>query len=181
MKKRFLVLQMCILGLIFTGCKNQDVLTFSQQEVSPVIAQSESCEPDIQQVSVYVCGAVKKPGVYTLDADLRVADAVEAAGGMRNDADSEYVNLAQHLADGIKIRIPTVEETGPEGMQNKLININTADEATLCTLPGIGSAKAEKIIEYREKNGPFCGIEDIMKVPGIKEAGFEKIKDQITI
>ena len=181
MKKRFLLLQMCMICLFITGCKNKDVLVFSESKEVTNTMQSEEPEAPAPQVSVYVCGAVKKPGVYALDANLRVADAVDAAGGMRKDADTEYVNLAQRLSDGIKIRIPTKEETMSEGADTKQVNINTADEAALCTLTGIGSAKAREIIEYREKNGPFSCIEDIMKVPGIKEAGFEKIKEQITI
>ena len=164
-----------------SGCKNKDVLVFSTMESEEIEMRTETENFSAAKVSVYVCGAVNVPGVYALDADLRVADAVEAAGGMRKDADTEYVNLAQRLSDGIKIRIPTLEETMAETSQTKLVNINTADETALCTLSGIGSAKAKKIIEYREKNGPFSRIEDIMNVPGIKEAGFEKIKEQITI
>lgn len=181
MKKRKLLLQMCVWSLLLAGCKEKDVLVFNANETVTEVTQTEEAQASVLQVSVYVCGAVKSPGVYTLGADQRIADAVEAAGGMRKDADTEYVNLAQRLSDGIKIRIPTVDEALSEGAATKLININTADEAALCTLTGIGSAKAKKIIEYREKNGPFSKIEDIMKVPGIKEAGFDKIKEQITI
>ncbi len=149
-------------------------------------------EPD--GVTVYVCGAVNSPGVYTLDPGLRIVDAVCAASGLREDADECYVNLATLLEDGQRIYIPTREETlksreelivgetGYEtGREGDKVNINTADAAALMTLPGIGEAKASLIIEYRTKNGRFGTIEDIMKISGIKEGMFNKIKDRICI
>lgn len=156
-----------------------------------------------EYLAVHVCGAVSLPGVYELEEGSRVMDAVLAAGGFSDEADEEYVNLATVLADGDKVRIPTkneVAELSVDGLQendngvisaerlnnseqeaqNK-VNINTADEAELCSLPGIGQTRAESIIAYRNARGAFAEIEDIMQVSGIKESSFQKIKDKITV
>ncbi len=146
---------------------------------------------------VYVCGAVKAPGVYKLEQGSRVFEAILLAGGFCEDACEEYVNQAQEIADAMKIYVPTAAqvengEWGPsEGnlLQTKeenagkpaLVNINTADAATLTTLPGIGESRAEAIVDYRESSGGFERIEDIMKVSGIKEGAFQKIKDKICV
>lgn len=151
--------------------------------------------PEIQYCVVHICGAVKEPGVYTLEGRSRIYQAVEKAGGFREDADQDYLNQADQVADGMKIYIPTkaeVEETGrmndwgnpgtgDAGEKDFPVNINTAEEELLCTLPGVGSSKAKSIIAYREKNGPFEKKEDIMNVEGIKNGLFEKIKDSITV
>lgn len=137
-------------------------------------------------VYVYVCGAVNSPGVVALGPESRVEDALEAAGGFSDAADRDYVNLAARVTDGEQIYFPTAEEAlTPEG-QNRtadagLVNINAADAALLCTLPGIGETRAQDIIAYREANGGFQTEEDIMKVPGIKTAAYEKIRDKITV
>lgn len=135
---------------------------------------------------VYVCGAVCEPGVVSLPVGSRADDAVKAAGGMTEEADTAYVNLAAMVADGEKVFIPTREEAEALNQEqaseeNGLVNINKADAAQLCTLPGIGESRAADIIAHREKNGPFETIEDIMKVPGIKTSTFTKISDKITI
>lgn len=136
-------------------------------------------------IYVFVCGAVNRPGVVELPEGSRAEAGVVAAGGMREDADADYVNLAAPLTDGEKLYIPTAEEgmaleQGDAGGSG-LVNINTADAALLCTLPGIGESRASDIIAYREKNGVFSRIEDLMKVPGIKEGAFGKLKDLITV
>ena len=169
-----------------------------------------------QSIFVHVCGAVKNPGVYELAEEMRVYQAVEAAGGFLPEACEEYVNQAGMLTDGRRLYIPTRDEVSrleasgedmrmaelllqPEGetdqtgggqdsRQNKapteetagLVNINTASLEELCTLPGIGEGKAVSIISYRESTGRFEQIEDIMKVEGIKEGLFGKIRDLIT-
>lgn len=143
----------------------------------------------IQMIAVYVCGAVADPGVYDLQEDARVVDAIEAAGGMREDAASDSINLAEHISDGMKIYIPTVSEANQmnissanisANISNK-VNINTATKEELMTLRGIGEARATDIIAYREKHGRFDKIEDIMNISGIKQSAFEKIKDDITV
>lgn len=147
---------------------------------------------------VHVCGEVLSPGVYEFPEGSRIYEAVEAAGGFTEEAAPEAVNLAALLQDGVQIRIYSKEEaqTLPAGSAawagngtgiktseetSGLINLNTATREELMTLSGIGESRAEDIIRYREENGGFRKIEDIMKVPGIKEAGFQKIKDRITV
>ena len=125
----------------------------------------------------------------------------EKAGGCREDSDGEFLNLASKLEDGVQIIIPTLEEADKmrqnqltsedlirkpqedvaNGNKTAKVNINTADESLLCTLPGIGVSRARSIIEYRRLNGSFKTIEDIMKVAGIKEAAYQKIKDFIVV
>lgn len=140
-------------------------------------------------VVVHVCGAVICPGVYELAKGAHVADAVEAAGGFAPGAAESYPNLAAYVQDGEKIVIPYLSDVtedcwGQEEQENAaggLVNINTADLDLLMTLPGIGQVRAEAILAYRSAQGNFHAVEDIMKVSGIKEAAFEKIKDYITV
>lgn len=147
-------------------------------------------------VYVYICGEVIKPGVYELSGDSRIYEAVDAAGGFTENAARECVNLASKVSDGMQITIYNREEAaslqadsasvggnaGKSGTSGSgLVNLNTATKEELMTLKGIGESKAEDIIRYREKSGGFKKIEDIMKISGIKEAGFQKIKDNITV
>lgn len=150
----------------------------------------------IKDIKVYVCGAVQRPDVYEISADSRIVDAVSAAGGFAIDAYPEAMNLAETVSDGSRIYVPTKEEvdalavvysdTGSEtgGTTNDStgrVNINTATLEELTTLPGIGDTRARAIIDYREQNGAFGNIEDIMQVTGIKEKSFSKIKDSICV
>ena len=123
---------------------------------------------------------------------MRVCDAVEAAGGLTKAASREYWNLAEKLSDGQMIYFPTEEEARERKASAEAagatveesdgrIDINTADATQLVTIPGIGETRAAAILAYREKNGPFAKVEDIMQVSGIKSALFEKMKDYITI
>lgn len=138
---------------------------------------------------IHICGAVKHPGVYKLKEGSRVYQAIEQAGGFAEEADEDYLNQADVLSDGRKLYVPTREETELQGFlpeqdseqEEGLVNINTASEEVLLTLPGIGEGKAKGIIAYREKNGRFQSIEEIMKVEGIKEGLFHKVKDSITV
>ena len=147
-----------------------------------------------EELAVHICGAVHNPGVYFLADGSRIYQAVEAAGGFTKDAGEEYLNLAGLLTDGQKIYIPTRQEAEEEnlsenGQGNELtamvddgkVNINTASEEMLCTLPGIGTGKAQNIITYREEQGVFKTTEEIMNVDGIKEGLFQKIRDKITV
>jgi len=162
-------------------------------------------------IYVDVCGAVANPGVFQLAAGSRVFQAIEAAGGYLPEAALTCVNRAGVLTDGQQLYILTQEEMEWQGLdpaemagasdgqmngsagtgqntgmtaqvqQDNRININTADEAQLTTLTGIGATRAQAIIAYREENGPFAAIEDIMNVQGIKEGTFAKIKDEIVV
>lgn len=159
-------------------------------------------------IYVHVCGEVALPGVYELSEGSRLYQAVEAAGGMTEHAADDFVNMAQILSDGMQLRIPDRSEAeklrnsgidtavfgnqpgiqsgehtqpGLAGTGDSRVNINTATKEQLMTLSGIGESRAEAIIAYRDKSGGFKTIEDIMKVSGIKEAAFQKIKEDITV
>lgn len=182
-----------------------------QSESGLQAAQDEPTEQSIpedgegpQTIFVHVCGAVENPDVYELPAGSRVYEAVQAAGGFTQEADSSYVNQAQKLTDGLKLVIPTLEQTeaiilddegqtligiveerdgsgGQDAASDGKININTASEAELCNIPGIGAVRAAAIAAYRQEMGGFSSIEDIKNVSGIKEGTYEKIKDFIKI
>ncbi|MDO4322932.1 MAG: ComEA family DNA-binding protein [Lachnospiraceae bacterium] len=171
--------------------------------------EPETWEPETEGY-VYVCGAVRRPGVYPIYSGTRVFEAIELAGGFDADADEEWLNQAGRLQDGQQLYIYSKAETqqmqaagmtremsGAEAMAGDTgaaapsaadaggadgkINLNTADAQTLMTLPGIGEVKAEAIIEYRIGHGGFSSIEEIQNIPGIKQAVFSKIADRITI
>lgn len=146
----------------------------------------EASKEEASSVCVYVCGEVMKPGVYELTAKSRIGEAIEAAGGMTEEAASTWLNLAEHVTDGQKIEVPSKEEAKElvlerEQQESGLINLNTATAEQLMSLSGIGESKAEDILNYRKQHGDFQTIEDLMQIPGIKERVFEKIKDQITV
>lgn len=148
-------------------------------------------------IYVQVTGAVKQPGVYELPKGARVFEAIEKAGGMTEDAKAESINQALEVSDGDMIVLYTQQEwqqmqtdNGAEktaqsassgSEDDERININTASLDQLCSISGIGQSRAQSIITYREQNGAFGSIEEIMKVSGIKEGLFQKIKDKIKI
>ncbi len=137
---------------------------------------------------VYVSGAVQSPDVYTLPPASIAKDAVLAAGGPAPDADLDRINLATELVDGQHVYVPHLEETDLPSVEwpsaqrsvDVRININTADATALESLPGIGPALAQRIIDYREGNGPFAQPEDVMNVAGVGPAIFAKIEDSIS-
>lgn len=142
------------------------------------------------KIYIYVCGAVKNSGVYELDFGARAADAVEAAGGILSEADVEKINLAAVIDDGQQLRVPfkgeVTEQTSlnfdaQKSNSSDKVNINKASKEELMTLTGIGESKADSIISYRENNEGFSSIEDLMKIEGIKEGVFNKIKDRICV
>ena len=152
--------------------------------------------PTSEPIQVHIAGAVVRPGLYDLPEDSRVMDAVEAAGGFVAEADKNSINLAARLEDAQRLDIPYVAGYIPDVEQGfvvisegtpsplageELVNINTASLEELDTLPGIGPTTAQKIIDYREENGPFATIEDIVNVSGIGAATYEDIKDLITV
>lgn len=172
---------------------------------------SDASSEEAKTLVVHICGAVSAPGVYELPAGSRIIDAVEAGGGFLPEADEACCNLAEEIVDGCQIYIMTKSESCADGqtekkagiqtspdsdmqttdrnvrsnsapaLENGLVNLNTADVAALMTLPGIGESRAKAIISYREQHGAFAQIEDIMKISGIKQAAFSKIKDKITV
>ena len=172
---------------------------------------SDASSEEAKTLVVHICGAVSAPGVYELPAGSRIIDAVEAGGGFLPEAEEACCNLAEEIVDGCQIYIMTKSESCADGqtekkagiqtspdsdmqttdrnvrsnsapaLENGLVNLNTADIAALMTLPGIGESRAKAIISYREQHGAFAQIEDIMKISGIKQAAFSKIKDKITV
>lgn len=134
-----------------------------------------------QVIYVYVCGHVNEPGVYALVEDARICDALEMAGGVTEDGRPEALNQAEHMTDGQTLYVPGRDEvvTVQAEAEDGLLDINLADRESLMTLPGIGSSKADDIVQYREEHGAFAAIEDLMEIPGIKEGIFNKIKDKI--
>ena len=149
-----------------------------------------------KEISVYICGNVKSPGVIKIKEGTRLDEAIEMAGGANEAADLTAVNLAYRLADEDMVYIPQKGEalqssgkaipgvnTVKSVAVNKAgkININTAGESELDTLDGVGPATAKAIIQYREQNGPFQSIEEIKNVKGIGDSKFDSIKDSITV
>ena len=185
-------------ALVSAGCSDKDGESLEELSVS---AESETEEegavPQEEQepaetVYVYVCGAVNAPGVYELKKDARVFEAITLAGGMTAEAAPEAVSQARTVADGEQIYVPTVREVQMQGSRvedivtgnadvSGKVNINTAGKEELMTLTGIGEAKAQSILDYREEHGKFGSIEDLMLIEGIKEGVFNKIKEDITI
>ena len=150
--------------------------------------------PTEKPIVVQVSGAVPRPGVYALAQGSRVQDAISAAGGFLAEAEKTGINLARALEDGEQLDIPYVEGSSPviidvptevvvgtAPSSTELININTASATELDTLPGIGPTTAQKIIDYRQLNGPFLAKEDIVNVSGIGPGTYERIKDLITV
>lgn len=137
----------------------------------------------VSDIYVYICGHVNSPGVVKCQSGMRLYEAVELAGGADDSADMSLVNLAEPVNDGERIYIPSYGEDIPvmEEETKGLININKATAEELMTLPGIGSSRAADIVSYRTDNGRFQTIEDIMKVSGIKEAAFNKIRNYICV
>ncbi len=173
------------------------------------IAAEETEVGEVSEIIyVQVVGAVNQPGVYSFEKDARVYEAVQSAGGLTEDAVIESVNQAKKLSDGEMVKVYTQDEwqvlesktmlesedinnyvnqdnlpsdqDGPTESSDK-IDINTANKAQLQSISGIGEKRAESIIAYREKNGPFSKISDIKKVSGIKDGLFDQIKDQISV
>ena len=167
------------LAICIVSCKKEETV----MSLEPTKEQEgASKEKGLESICVYVCGAVQNEGVYELPEGSRVYEAVEKAGGLREDAARAEVNMAQVLEDAMQIYIPTIVEIQNSQSKNGgKINLNRATKEELMTLPGVGEAKAESIIRYRKNKGAFSSIDEIMQISGIKETLYEKIKDLITI
>ncbi|HEL2201440.1 TPA: helix-hairpin-helix domain-containing protein [Streptococcus suis] len=167
--------------------------------------QSSSSQEQLEEVSteaseessrlvVDVKGAVAKPGLYTLEADARVNDAVDAAGGLTSQADPKSINLAQKLSDEAVVYVASKDENisvvtsttassamSQEEKNTSLVNLNTATEADLQTISGIGAKRAADIIAYREANGGFKSVDDLNNVSGIGDKTMESIRPYVTV
>ncbi len=231
-KSRILIIKFILVAVFLCGCVKKDQMGISleqlqteetggrqepadrteEQKAAGEQAESVSGEAyEAEAVSflyVHICGAVKNPGVYELPEGSRVFEAVAAAGGFLEEADTDYVNQAQFLPDEGKIVIPTRKETEllaqeeegesgfgiilqetrqePGGVKQNaggepMVNLNTAGKEELCSLPGIGTAKAEAIIRYREKKGSFLAKEELKQVEGIKEGVYTGVENRIYV
>ncbi len=177
-----------LIGLLIMG--GMIALAVRWQTPAPIVIEPPLPTATPGPIRVYVSGAVARADVYELPADSIVRDTLAAAGGPAGDADLNRINLAASLEDGQQVYVPRIgeaptpapslpgqSEIAPSGP----LNINTASQAELEALPGIGPAIAQRIIEYREANGPFPTIEAIQNVPGIGPATFEEIRELITV
>ena len=204
------IIVIAIAGIVAIGImyfiynKNQvkeDINIENEILVNNVSTNENNINDDI--VIIHITGSVKNPGIVKLKEGSRIEDAIEAAGGLTENADITKVNLAYVVEDGTKIKIPSAseEDIGDEDIidsksgdniiieentissnnSKQTININKATEKEFETLPGIGPSLASKIIEYRNQNGKFGSIEDIKNVNGIGDNKYEKIKDLITV
>jgi competence protein ComEA len=196
-KSRAYTILALVIGLIAGGL----IVYFSVRTTAPaapIVVSTPVPTPTPQPtplpapVRVHVSGAVRQPDVYELPAGSIVKHAIEAAGGPTDDAALDCINLAVELQDQQQVHVPRVGESNPPPPLSGgadaggtgaggLVDINTATAAELEELPGVGPSTARKIVDYREANGPFAAIEDIMDVPTIGEAKFEGIKDLITV
>ncbi|HEM6266664.1 TPA: helix-hairpin-helix domain-containing protein [Streptococcus suis] len=166
--------------------------TLSSQEQTDGSSTASSEEPS--QLVVDVKGAVAKPGLYTLEEGSRVNDAVEAAGGLTSQADPKSINLAQKLSDEAVVYVASKDENisvvtsttassamSQEEKNTSLVNLNTATEADLQTISGIGAKRAADIIAYREANGGFKSVDDLNNVSGIGDKTMESIRPYVTV
>lgn len=181
MKRLFI----CVLlsGLLLSGCgKSEFVLSEVSENNQETTTEYIEEEPEPEKVTgfVYVCGAVNEPGVYEFDEGARIFEVIDLAGGLDEDADPEALNLAALVKDGDRIRIPYLNEMATSA-DDGLVDLNSADVEKLCSVPGIGEAKALAIIEYRESNNGFNDIEELKNIPGIKESTFNKIKPYVYV
>ena len=188
-----MILISCMVAL--TACGETSYLMVEEDtDLADETSDDEPSGVDVQDsIIIYVAGAVRTPGVFTLPEGSRIADAIEAAGGLADDADIDDVNLAERISDGQKITIYTAEEAetvrlaaAEEASEGGItadgrVNINTASKEELMTLAGIGESKAEAIIDYREDKGSFSDIAEVKNISGIKDGVYAKIEDNITV
>ncbi|GAA3770664.1 hypothetical protein GCM10022240_23640 [Microbacterium kribbense] len=150
------------------------------------IQKTAGATPAGGQTYVHVSGAVRAPGLYLLAPGARVMDAVAAADGFADDAARDGVNLARPVADGEQLVVPRIGDqatapASPGASADGRINLNTADEAALDTLPRIGPAMAQRILQWRAENGRFTSVEDLLAVPGIGEKMLQTLRDLVTV
>ena len=200
-KQKIVLILIGIIMLLFIGyyvlnkSENQKYIEFNDDEIIEFETKEEVEDED--EIIVHIAGAVENEGIISIEENSRIADVIDKAGGVTEDADLSKINLAYEVKDGQKIYIPNyedeeeqyiTEEAGdgvlPEETNTtnyEKVNINTAKQTELETLSGIGPSTALKIIDYREKNGDFKTIEDIKNVPGIGESKYESIKEDICV
>jgi len=182
-------INLAVVGLLFVGLfmlafgAGMFLLKGSQSEDDiKIISSEESASSEAGEIVVHVDGAVNAPGVYKLPADSRVNDLLAMAGGLTEDANTDSLNLAAKLSDGQKVYLPRIGESAPSGQvagetSSGLINVNTASESQLDTLPSVGPVTAGKIIASR----PYSSPEELLSKKAVGSATYNKIKDLITV
>lgn len=186
-RKRLLVIiilaVLILAGSFYSFWQKNSVSETASSYLSP---SSQAAADEGNLIVIYVNGAVNYPGVFKIKSGSRMIDAINQAGGLATGADCSNLNLAQEVRDGMQIKVPAqvITQQVHNDNSNKQagkININTAGKNELDKLSGIGPSLAEKIIEYRNNNGPFKEVSDLKKVGGIGEAKFNRIKDKISL
>ncbi|NLZ84053.1 MAG: ComEA family DNA-binding protein [Clostridiales bacterium] len=169
----------------------------NNEDESEIVSTYPTSMPSEEKIYIYahMCGAVENPGVYKLETGARIVDFIQACGGLTTDGDENYINQAETVADGQRIYVPTKAELETLAIDDYIagnlddadseaelaVNINNASEKELMELPGIGEAKAKSIVKYRETQGKFDKVEDLMNIPGIKEGLFNQISSRIRV
>ena len=196
MKKKIII--SCVMGLFLMclascGQNSEIYLEEYKKEAETAVEITTGTEAALRNeiadrlYYVYICGAVNAPGVYALPEGSRVYEVIQAAGGLTENADVFLLNQAEEVTDGMMIQVYTQEEAKELSEKNSTssgdgrLDINAASVADLMNLPGIGKSKAEAIVAYRETEGLFSSIEDLMKIPGIKEGVFNQLKECIKV
>ncbi len=208
-KKNIIIITACIIFIVFSGIlylqpggskstsftrnTGEDMLQHEQTAINENGQETEESNKTdntnkTDVIAVYICGAVKHPGVYSLLNGQRICDAVKSAGGFKKSADRSAINLAKVLADGEQVVVLSKKQVLRNNKNNnsqpqkegRLVNINTASKEELMSLPGIGESKADAVMDYR-LSCSFKSIDDIKNVTGIKDGVFNQIKDQITV
>lgn len=208
-KQKVIIVIIAALMIMFVGyyiinkANDSEYIELETEEIEETeIAENEILNSEIamkeKNIIIHVTGAVKKEGVVEIKEDSRISDAIDAAGGITEDADLSKINLAYIVRDGQKIYIPSIndqvdienitEEAGENIIKEdygiskgQKVNINTATQTELETLSGVGPSTALKIINYRNENGEFKKIEDLKNVPGIGDVKFEGLKESVCV
>lgn len=204
------IIIVCVIGTYYLFIKEKEYIGNDSNLIISNGIEKEAKENDTKDIEeknkivVYIAGAIKNEGVYELEENSRITDIIEKAGGLTDDANINNINLAYILQDGVKVYIPkdndkneikdetniyVSKENGESNIdngtsvetKNSKININTATQTELETLPGIGPSTATKIINYRKENGKFNSIDELKKVSGIGDSKYNKIKEMIRI
>lgn len=197
--KIYIIGGLCVLlFFLYSSFGKETELTEENEGASDIVVNQEMDTEEVDKTKVEeetitmmadIKGAVVKPGVYQIEEGGRVIDLIELAGGLQQDADTAAINFAMHVHDEMAVYVPKIGEevnallpaqSGDSAGKGK-VNLNSAQSSELQTLPGIGPAKADAIIEHRETNGPFKAIDDLKEISGIGDKTFEKLKDQISV
>lgn len=179
-----------VLGLVvLSGAVGLGIMRGQAKPVQTVSIEEPGGDSAVGgELYVHVLGQVEHPGLYVLELDARVVDAIAAAGGTLDDADLQAVNLARALSDGEQLMVPAIGAAPPAGdgggaaaSGDGLVDLNNADQTALETLPRIGPALAQRIIDWRETNGRFRSVDDLLAVPGIGEKMLETLRDLVRV